>query len=655
MTQENKENKLSQDSPLINLALLESLKNENIQDEMDLYSPYINYIIYEVKKEFFTLDDFRAEFNNKFGTTPPEAVLKMMLTRAKKNGVIKLENKQYIKNGVLLSGLVTDIETKKRKAHDIIERLVTNYIKHAKDDHDKNLSMEEAEHFIFDFMRQNLSSFINNMTITPFTNSSIKNNDYLTATFIKRLHEVKGQDFEDLLYVVKGIMLADYINYADKNSTKKNLDNLTVYIDSPLILGLLGYSGYSKQKELEELLKLFSSLNVKVRIYDITINEIERLFYAWKQDLARRYYNNFNPKTLELLKAKGIDIAHLDTELSLLESNIEKMGITITRGFSVKNEHFFDEKKFESFLKGKGKQSVLHDVKCVSRIHNSRESKSIRNLGEKMTIFVTLNIWLAEITNEYFSEEFGERNIPLLFNDVLITSLLWFKKPDLFENLPSKIIISNALAVINGEDKFWKSFISKLEVIKKRGDVSEDDFNLVRWNTTLMDKVHQASIESGTDFSEGDVFDIVENIKNENLVDVAREQEKYSNELVKMEEGYSEIIEDKDSSIRSLESQVDGFLSQYNRASSWIAHFILALIIAIPTLLIVLKNLADNSFISGFLTGNKLTNDAIISSGANLGLVANLFILLFGGSVVGLYNIIQPKLKLMIFNKIKPK
>ena len=85
-------------SSFVNLALLESLKAHDFNDEIDLYIPFLANTILEIEKIPFDIRDVAQAFKDKFGFKPPEAVVKVLLVRAKKRGLVKVEQKQYLPN-----------------------------------------------------------------------------------------------------------------------------------------------------------------------------------------------------------------------------------------------------------------------------------------------------------------------------------------------------------------------------------------------------------------------------------------------------------------------------------------------------------------------------------------------------------------------------
>ena len=246
---------------------------------------------------------------------------------------------------------------------------------------------------------------------------------------------------------VKGLLLANYITYADKITSKLSFANITIYLDSPIVLGVLGYSGTIQKRSLSEFLDLLTSLKINVCVFDITIDEIERLFGAWIDGLEKKEYTRFKPKTLELLRAKGLDSIALETEKILIRKQDKPTGNINSKKFFYKTINFnCDELALEEHLRNSGLNIDLrHDVTCISRIHNTRGEQKIKSFDSKFSIFVTLNATLERSACNYFSNEHGSKSIPLVSSEKWVATVLWLKKPNLFTDLPSKLTLITCL------------------------------------------------------------------------------------------------------------------------------------------------------------------------------------------------------------------
>jgi len=580
---------LANHTPLINLALLETLKGENINDEIDLFIPYIALIVNEIESESFNISDVKLGLKERFGINPPESALKSILIRAKKKRVITQSYGVYFKNPEVISRLVHNANHKRNEIENSINRILLNFKEFSLAAHNKTLTLEECEIFLYTFLTEHMSTFVGIIGGQKAKiETKIKNSQFLTASYITNLYKEQPALSEDLMRVVKGMILSNYISYADKTTTKRHLENITIYLDSPILLGILGYSGRSKEVALNEFISLIKSLKVHIKVFDITIDEVQRLFSIWAEKLEKKNYSSFNSKTLELLRSKGIDKARLESESVLLESKLNDLDIDIVNNFKIDEEFNCDFRGLEAFLIRKGFENNLHhDITCVSRVFNLRKGKKISSLNDTFSLFVTLNLNFERYTNSHLINELPRSSIPVVITERLLSTILWLKNPKLFDNLPAKNLLADAYASIYADDRFWSTFITRLELLRKQGDVSENDFMLVRWDKSLMDKVNETSLDTGTEFDDDDVFEIVDSIKLEHT----KESTKTISELnesntralllkdIEIESKADELIR-KDRALTTIEIKVASF-------SSTLSHVATATLSTIIFLLLV--------------------------------------------------------------------
>jgi len=418
--------------------------------------------------------------------------------------------------------------------------------------------------------------------------TKIKNSQFLTASYITYLYKEQQALSEDLMRVVKGMILSNYISYADKTTTKRHLDNITLYLDTPIILGIMGYSGRSKEIALNEFISLIKSLKINIKIFDITLDEVHKLFNIWGEKLEKKNYSSFNSKTLELLRSKGIDKARLETESVLLETKLNALEIEVIYNFKIEEKFNCDFRGLESYLVRKGFENDLHhDITCTARVFNPRKGNKVSTLNDTFALFVTLNLSFERFTNSYLIKELPRSSIPVVITERLLSTILWLKNPKLFGNLPAKNLLADAYASIYADDRFWSTFITRLEFLRKQGEISEKDFMLVRWDKSLMDKVNEASLDTGTEFEDDDVFEIVESIKLEHTKDSIKTIDELNETNAKVlqlkdleiEEKEDEIIR-KDRVLTALEVKISSF-------ASGLAHITTGLLSAIIFALLV--------------------------------------------------------------------
>ncbi|MBS0043862.1 hypothetical protein KFE26_16385 [Shewanella sp. M16] len=312
---------------------------------------------------------------------------------------------------------------------------------------------------------------------------------------------------------------------------KTKFNNITIYFDTPIIIGLLGWNGPTRKKYLHEILELIVDLNAKVKIFDVTAREIRGVFSFWIETLQNKKYHLSHEMTRQLFNSKGVTPEQINTESVLLESNLNGIGIEIDNDFILKEQFFFDENKLEKFLRRVGFKRTSHDITCVSRVFNSRDGKSINSLNEKFSTFITSNKTIENVTNRFFKNEIEKNSIQVVTSEKWLATFLWLKHPEHFASLPFDMLLTDAYTALNSDDVFWDSFLKRFKDLKKKGNISEDYFNLVRWNSSLFNMVQHASVLGGEDIAEDDIYAIVEEIKSKQLAEKNAEIAEKTNEL----------------------------------------------------------------------------------------------------------------------------
>ena len=523
---------IEKNSPLVNISLLESLQGEKKSDELDLFIPFLADILNELNTETIDRSELQNAFNERFKIVTPLAALNSLLIRAKNLGLLIKDNKQFFVQFSKVHELTKQSKSKKSEIKNSINNIVECLITYAKEEFREDITYEFGEESFYNFIRTNISIFTENIDGgIPETKTKIKNKQYLLASFIKYIHQQKKSLIPDITRIVKGTLLANYLTFADKTSQKTKFNNITIYLDTPIIIGLLGWDGPTRKKSLHEFLDLIIDLNANLKIFDVTAREIRGVFSFWADTLQSKKYHLLHEMTRQLFNSRGVTPEQINTESLLLESNLNEIGIEVDNNFILKDQFCCDENKLKKFLRRVGFKRTTHDITCISRVFNSREGKSINSLNEKFSTFITPNKSIENVTNRFFKNEIEKNSIQIVASEKWLATFLWLKHPEHFASLPFDMLLTDAYTALNSDDVFWDSFLKRFKNLKMKGNITEDDFNLVRWNSSLFNMVQHASVLSGDDIAEDDIYAIVEEIKSKHIAEKNAEIEVKTNEL----------------------------------------------------------------------------------------------------------------------------
>jgi hypothetical protein len=544
---------LKYSAPLVNLAILETLKSADYQDEIDLFIPYIAIAIKNLTEVPFTAESLKQQLIADFGIDAPIAAIDILLARAKKRKLVRIENHSYFPNNESISVWKDKYSSRSDEIEEALDLISNEFIQFTIEKYNKTLNKDDAISLIYEFLRENIgdSALLAAKNKVPII-EKIQNSKHLTASFLTFVHRSRRDLWPSFEMITRGVMLAGYLTYADQISSKKQYKNMSVFLDTPIILGLLGYSGDSKAKTLIELIEMLIKYSVDVAIFSDTLREIEGILGAWSNDLKIKRYDRFNPKTLELLHHKGIDAASIETKIILLEKDIENLGIRIQKGFKFNYKFNCDVSALENKIKDEFHGRWVdprHDADTLSKIHNSREGQFIHTLNETFSIFITPNSALADISQNFFG--IAERSIPYVASDRWLTTMFWFKHPEIFKGLPEKMLVTCAYGAMFSDNGYWKKFSERLDTLHSRKEITSDDFILVRYDSGLLLKVHDISVDKGMNYSDENIFDVVNSVKEKIL---SEKDEQIQKIRVESENDINRILMEKD--------QTDG---KYNR------------------------------------------------------------------------------------------
>lgn len=572
-------------APLVNLAILETLKSADYRDEIDLFVPFIAIAIRNLSEIPFTSEALKGQLLQDFGINAPIAAVDVLLTRAKRKNLVRLANHMYFPVTENLASWGDQYTEKSGEVEEAIDLISDEFLDFANAKYGKIISKNDSISLLYEFLRENIGdSAILATAGRSQSLEQIKNSGHLTASFIAHVHRNKREYWSYFEVITRAVMLAGYLTYADQISSRNQYANITTYLDTPIILGILGYSGESKSKTLTELLDVLKRHGVDIAIFYETLREIEKILHAWSQDLSSKRYDRFNPKTLELLRHKGVDSAAIETKIILLEKEISALGIRVQMGFKLDPKHNCDtaalELKIRNEFKGKWVDPT-HDADVLTKVYNSRAGKLVRSLNEKFSIFITPNGALIDIGKEFFGAT--ERSIPYVASDKWLATMFWFKHPDAFRGLPEKMLITSAYGTMFADNGYWKRFSERLETLHKRHAISEEDFILVRYDSDLLLKVHEISVDKGMNYSDQDIFDVVstvrEKITSEKDVQIA-ELKSESSEMISVISAQKEAIATKH---EKLLRRFDGIFNGISVATGWIAFSFIVASVAMAT------------------------------------------------------------------------
>lgn len=473
---------MKNNNALISTAMLTAIFEEKKQDTISLTIPFIINIInndptisnVEIAKKM--QDEY--SFSNF-----PQAIIKIVVNRLKKQKILKQENKKYIFISDV-SKIVKEFNDRREKSKKEIDTVINSLCDYFKQNVTLKMSYMDCRNSLAKFLDKNgylLYEDINNSTRLSKYNDKI---NYNIGLFINEHKVAKDLIFDYLKNIIEGSLIANalYVNIENDNNT--DLKNLTCYFDTPFMLRVLEFKEPEVNTSALELFKLLKEQNVKIKCFKHNYNEIENSI----EDFIRNY-GKPQDKTLENFIINNYSITEVREILNNLESLFKNLEIEIIDTPEYKKDQYknvIDEKKLASNLKSVYKdkkvsdKTIENDVASISAIMRLRKGKDYRKLEECPAIFVTTNKDVRRETNLLLNLDETFKISPAI-SDIDLTAIVWLKSLVNNKDLPEIKLTENAMAAIKPTESIRKRFYSTLGNLKQsKMDISPSSlYNLL--------------------------------------------------------------------------------------------------------------------------------------------------------------------------------
>ena len=270
-----------------------------------------------------------------------------------------------------------------------------------------------------------------------------------------------------------GSVIASFLETGVDLESKMD-NNIIYYLDTQIVLEALDLQKAEDTLPTQELLKLIRATGGKIRLLDITINEIHKII-----ELAINNYSKSHPTTTvnEACVRIGKNKTWLISINGKLESFIKAELQVDIDGILETKMSLYSKSEDVNLLKQTRihKSTAIHDVAAYLHVRDRREG-NIRLFQKAKYWFVTANKKLADFnisrkTNGFVNETIMPEEL---------TSLLFLKNPQKLAKKVSQIGLNELIAQTLSEEYASKELINEIDIaIKESADLSSEDYNIL--------------------------------------------------------------------------------------------------------------------------------------------------------------------------------
>lgn len=524
---------------IISLAMLYALWQTKRSDLLDLIRPFVLYAVGVTTKvgDIIDVEGICRYMESEFGYQSFQcAVVERILLREtsdaikQESRIIKKENRKFI----LIASLSTQVENfnSKRlvcKEHsDAVTTALAGYLNHNRACRRDNYTSSKAEVFLLSFFERQGGSIVlsaDDLRQISFKNSEL---DFFIGKFILEENEKRSSLMDYIVELVKGyfVTTALYLQAENLDVTHASFSNVIFYLDTRLLLALLGFKSSQENESVQEMVKSLQRNGAKLACFSYNIEEVESILEAYKQSTVspRRYPATI---TLEFFDERGASYTHVDAAQKAFIQKLRNFQVNeisfeaalINAGVKDQATGLLNDDELRNILlemKPSYNVSTLpDDLAAINTVSRIRRGKRLPNIEKCKAVFVTSNPLLVSGTKQLLINHSEDVGFPLAITGNDLCVMAWLKDFERSNNLPKMRLLENVLAALTPSKELMDAYFDNVDYLEKQGDLSGDEAALLRMDQFAKKELMELTKGEKGNLSTAVVQTIRENIHRE--------------------------------------------------------------------------------------------------------------------------------------------
>ena len=488
-------------------------------DYIENFVPFVAESVRTAAQAEVSLPELQRAISDQFGFTIPQGALSTIVRRAAKRGYLQRRGGIYLRNDEAVAKVeLAKVRNGVLRRYEALIRKLTDF---CKERFGVEWSAEEADAALLAYLEEGsvavLAAAVEGKVIAP-PKQSVAHAEFLVGSFVAQMCEGDPSGFDFLETIVKGSMLAGVLLFPDLRQVERRFDRVQVYFDTGFVLQALGFEGESRVAPRRELLDLLYEQNARLRVFEHTLDEIRRVLDSAALALRdRALLRRTRSQVVQHLIDSKYSASDVELVITRLENSLRALRIELKPKPRHAERLGLDEVKLESILQEEvgyfRERALYHDSDSVTAIHRLRGGERQCQIESCQAMFVTTNQLLVRASARFFREELGDYAdgmAPACVLDDVLTTLVWLKRPLRAPDLPRKRIVADCYAAMNPPAGLWRRYLDEIDRLETRGDISEDDYHLLRFTLAARNALMDRTFGAAEAFAEGTVAEVLE-------------------------------------------------------------------------------------------------------------------------------------------------
>ncbi len=518
---------------------------------MDAIMPFFLTLLYEEKIESVdSREELLIKFKDKFGFDINYFLVHNLLIKFCKDGLCKRDNDKYkfdyqnIDKKFIIDSKITD------NTHDDIEYLLSDFIKYCGDEEfNKNTAEKTLKEFLKNYDIEFIHSFesINSEVTDVYM--------YFFIEYVKNIYEKNAKAYSILVKICEGNMIKSIL-LNENVSTVDLYEGQLIFLDTPIVLKILGYYGEFIQKEYQYLVECWINQGVEIYVYQHSKVEIENVLNVaarWVE--ALNVDNSKTSETTKYFRKKGFTKEDVINELGNLEDNLSKNNILIYERIESR-EDFFTENEDEIrsiIVKIYNKSNpryyydslqsaeyIDYDVKSIVDTYIIRGKKKVQKYSESKAFFVTNNLGIIQAINEYNNKHYPNTLMPVI-KDTYIGMIVAANSQTQIDGFVEKNLIAFCYGAYKPTKDQLSKYTLKLDELRGKNEINEKQYFILKNHADIDELIAQKTLGYSEEITDHTIFEIYDELKSSVTKEIVEEKDR---EIKQIQLKHEEQIKD---------------------------------------------------------------------------------------------------------------
>ncbi len=508
---------------LATIAYLKTRFNEGV-DHLAMFEPFVEAAIDGLASDEMEISDVGDWIKQNTGLTIPGEILKSLLRRSAKKDRLERHGGRYFRIGGPIAGgqnvqaVLQDMAAEQR-------RLGLGLRDFGKARGQEIPSADAALSALMRFLDANHIGIVLGQPLNRENNGLDADLQTTIAAFVAGVaRERSTPEFAILNGIVQGLIVLNALLLRDI-PTRRNLDGLTAFLDSGLLLQALGLTGEKSRETIQEALRIVRESGARLRVFQNTLNEMARILRVHEERLGspnRMRTLRQTPLTRHFLGI-GASPADVRQEIALMQNNLERMGIRVHQLPRHQADYTEDDNTLAELLrdpdrpKGSDDDRVWHDVDAVAAVLTLRAGVSVSHVGRAKYAFVSDSGHTVRNV-EKWCRETKQRGLAPMVHFRSLVGTAWVGRPTEAPDVPMAQLVAVCAGMLRPSEEVWSKFIGHLEQLVESGELTDDESIVILASELTQEKVSSGEFSDDTEAeSFKEVIDRVRGVREEKM------------------------------------------------------------------------------------------------------------------------------------------